>query len=110
MSSILFEIKDHTGFITLNRPDKLNAMTPTLLGELKAAFEQANSDLHRLNNDLMQLQGRRESILGRLRVLLNSELEVLKALDAGDRIPAVSAPPPNVSWSPIVALVKLKPR
>lgn len=59
-------------------------------------LEQANSDIVRLNNDLIQLQGRRESILGRLRVLLNSELEVLKALDTSDRVsPTVSASAPT---------------
>ena len=42
--TILYEIENSIVTITLNRPDKLNAMTPTLLGELKAAFEQANSD------------------------------------------------------------------
>ena len=48
-------------------------------------LEQANTDLVRLNNELIQLKGRKESLLGRLRVLLNSELEVLKALDTSER-------------------------
>jgi cell division initiation protein len=53
--------------------------------EAKAAkiVEQANSDLARLNNELMQLNTRKDSLIGRLRVLLSSELELLKTLDFG---------------------------
>jgi hypothetical protein len=53
--------------------------------EVKAAkiVEQANSDLARLNNELMRLISRKESLIGRLRVLLSSELELLKTLDLG---------------------------
>jgi 2-(1,2-epoxy-1,2-dihydrophenyl)acetyl-CoA isomerase len=42
--TILYQIENSVLTITLNRPDKLNAMTPSLLRELKQAFEQANSD------------------------------------------------------------------
>jgi 2-(1,2-epoxy-1,2-dihydrophenyl)acetyl-CoA isomerase len=42
--TILYEIENSILTITLNRPDKLNAMTPTLLRELKEAFEQADND------------------------------------------------------------------
>src|SRR5258706_9942324 len=42
--TILYTIENSILTITLNRPDKLNAMTPTLLRELKEVFEQANSD------------------------------------------------------------------
>jgi cell division initiation protein len=53
--------------------------------EAKAAkiVEQANSDLGRLNNELMRLTSRKEALIGRLRVLLSSELELLKTLDLG---------------------------
>ncbi|MBA3875122.1 MAG: enoyl-CoA hydratase/isomerase family protein [Anaerolineae bacterium] len=42
--TILYQIDNSILTITLNRPDKLNAMTPILLRELKEAFEQANND------------------------------------------------------------------
>ena len=42
--TILYEIENSVLTITLNRPEKLNAMTPTLLRELREAFEQANTD------------------------------------------------------------------
>jgi 2-(1,2-epoxy-1,2-dihydrophenyl)acetyl-CoA isomerase len=42
--SIQFELQNGMARITLNRPEKLNAMTPTLLRELREAFEQANTD------------------------------------------------------------------
>lgn len=42
--TILYEIENSVLTITLNRPEKLNAMTPTLLCELKEAFEKANAD------------------------------------------------------------------
>src|SRR6476659_2551108 len=42
--TILYQIENSILTITLNRPDKLNAMTPTLLRELKEAFEQADND------------------------------------------------------------------
>jgi len=45
--------------------------------------EQASSDLNRLNNEIMQLYARKESMIGRLRVLLSSELDLIKVLDMG---------------------------
>lgn len=53
--------------------------------EQKAAkiVEQANSDLVRMNNEIMQLYTRKESLIGRLRVLLSSELELIKTLEMG---------------------------
>jgi cell division initiation protein len=55
--------------------------------EAKAAkiVEQAASDLARMNNELRLLASRKDSLIGRLRVLLSSELDILKTLDmAGD--------------------------
>jgi cell division initiation protein len=53
--------------------------------ESKAAkiVEQANGDLTRLNTEIMQLITRRESLIGRLRVLLSSELDLIKTLEMG---------------------------
>jgi cell division initiation protein len=45
--------------------------------------EQANSDLTRMKNEIMQLYTRKESLIGRLRVLLSSELELIKTLEMG---------------------------
>lgn len=51
--------------------------------EMKAAriVEQANTDLARLQNELIQLKAKKESLIGRLRVLLSSELDLIDALD-----------------------------
>ena len=53
--------------------------------ESKAAkiVEQANSDLARKSSEIMQLGARRESLIGRLRVLLSSELDLIKTLEMG---------------------------
>jgi cell division initiation protein len=53
--------------------------------EQKAAkiVEQANSDLVRMNSELAELWSRRESLIGRLRVLLSSELDLIKTLEMG---------------------------
>jgi len=45
--------------------------------------EQANSDLARMNNEFIQMLARKESLIGRLRVLLSSELDLIKTLDMG---------------------------
>ena len=39
--TILTEIDDKLFHITLNRPDKLNALSPQLLAELKEALDEA---------------------------------------------------------------------
>jgi hypothetical protein len=36
-----------------------------------------------MNNEVMQLYSRKESLLGRLRVLLSSELDLIKTLEMG---------------------------
>jgi enoyl-CoA hydratase/carnithine racemase len=41
---IRYEIADHVLTITLNRPDRLNAFTPTMGRELIAAFDRADDD------------------------------------------------------------------
>jgi enoyl-CoA hydratase/carnithine racemase len=41
---IKYEIADHVLTITLNRPDRLNAFTPTMGRELIEAFDQADTD------------------------------------------------------------------
>jgi len=45
--------------------------------------EQAGADLARLRNELHRLNARKESLIGRLRVLLSSELDLLKTLEMG---------------------------
>jgi 2-(1,2-epoxy-1,2-dihydrophenyl)acetyl-CoA isomerase len=42
--TILYDLNGPVLTITLNRPDKLNALTAELLHELRAAFEQAGND------------------------------------------------------------------
>jgi enoyl-CoA hydratase/carnithine racemase len=41
---IRYEVTDHVLTITLNRPDRLNAFTPTMGRELIEAFDQADAD------------------------------------------------------------------
>ena len=43
-SLVLYETRDHVARITLNRPEKLNALSRELLAELIAAFERARDD------------------------------------------------------------------
>ena len=42
--NILFEIKNKIAYITINRPDKLNALNSETFGELYDAFKKANED------------------------------------------------------------------
>ncbi|MCH2661081.1 enoyl-CoA hydratase-related protein, partial [bacterium] len=41
---ILFEVRDRVAWITLNRPDVLNAMHPPMAEELCDAWEQVRDD------------------------------------------------------------------
>jgi enoyl-CoA hydratase/carnithine racemase len=43
-SHILYELRDRVATITLNRPDRLNAYTPTMRDELVAVFERIDRD------------------------------------------------------------------
>ena len=42
--TILYEARDDVGWITLHRPDKLNAWTPAMSAEMADALEKANAD------------------------------------------------------------------
>lgn len=42
--NILLEIKNKIAYITINRPDKLNALNSETFGELYDAFKKANED------------------------------------------------------------------
>src|SRR5690242_17642703 len=43
-SLVLFEVRDHVATITLNRPEKLNALSAELVEELVGAFARARQD------------------------------------------------------------------
>lgn len=43
-TDILYDVKDHVATITINRPQKLNALTAVTLNELDAAFTEAGND------------------------------------------------------------------
>src|ERR1700739_4080841 len=42
--TINYDVDGHTATITLNRPDALNALSPHMITELRAAYEEAESD------------------------------------------------------------------
>src|SRR5687768_9972705 len=46
MKYIDYAVKDRIGFITLNRPEKRNALSFDLVTELKLAFKTAEDDEH----------------------------------------------------------------
>lgn len=54
--------------------------------------EQSTVELQRLNMEMMQLRARRESLIGRLRVLLSSELDLIKTLEMGGSADLTSSP------------------
>lgn len=53
--------------------------------EMKASgiVGDANSEIAKLNNEIAQLRARKDSLIGRLRVLLSSELDLIKVLEMG---------------------------
>lgn len=52
-------------------------------GKASRIVEQASIDLTRINSHITQLRGKKDSLLGRLRVLLSSELDLIKTLEMG---------------------------
>lgn len=53
--------------------------------EVKASqmLSIANVEMGKLNNEIVQLKARKDSFIGRMRVLLSSELDLIKALEVG---------------------------
>jgi enoyl-CoA hydratase len=43
-TTLTYEVRDAKAYVTLNRPDRLNAIDDTMPGEISAAVEQANAD------------------------------------------------------------------
>src|SRR3954453_16678023 len=44
MTDIKYEVDGHKATITLNRPDALNALSPPMISELRAAYDEAEND------------------------------------------------------------------
>jgi len=43
-STLTYDVRDAKAYVTLNRPDRLNAIDDVMPGEIRAAVEQANAD------------------------------------------------------------------
>lgn len=43
-SHLIYETRDHKAYLTLNRPERLNAISDEMPGEINAAVERANDD------------------------------------------------------------------
>lgn len=43
--TVLFEVRDRVAWITLNRPDQLNAVDTRMMADLRAAFDRAEADV-----------------------------------------------------------------
>ncbi|MFM2385910.1 MAG: hypothetical protein RL660_667 [Bacteroidota bacterium] len=43
-TTLLFEVQDHIALVTINRPDKLNALNADVINELSAAVDEINSN------------------------------------------------------------------
>ncbi|MFP6772699.1 MAG: enoyl-CoA hydratase/isomerase family protein, partial [Alphaproteobacteria bacterium] len=41
---VIYSVEDGVAVVTLNRPDRLNAMTLVMAGEIRAAMQQATDD------------------------------------------------------------------
>ena len=54
---VVYEVVDDIAVITLNRPEKMNAMSATLLDELERCFDRAKRDTA-VNVALLQGAGR----------------------------------------------------
>ncbi|MCC3313618.1 crotonase/enoyl-CoA hydratase family protein [Nocardia africana] len=44
MPAVLYEVRDKRAYLTLNRPDRLNAINDDMPGEIQAAVQRANED------------------------------------------------------------------
>ena len=42
--TLKYEVKNNIGYITIDRPEALNAISMTVLKELHSVFEQVNED------------------------------------------------------------------
>lgn len=56
-TQLKYETSARRAYITLNRPEKRNALTPTLIGELRQAFQEANHD-GRVRVVVLQAEGK----------------------------------------------------
>jgi cell division initiation protein len=58
-------------------------------GELKASqiLEKARTDFSRVKEEISTLKARKESLLSKMKVLLNSEIDLIKALEIDDDEP-----------------------
>ncbi|NQV59999.1 MAG: enoyl-CoA hydratase/isomerase family protein, partial [Alphaproteobacteria bacterium] len=41
---VIYQVEDGVAVVTLNRPERLNAMTLTMAGEIRTAMQQASDD------------------------------------------------------------------
>ena len=82
--SIGYEVEGHTATVTLNRPDALNALSPHMITELRAAYDEAEND-----DDVWSLivtgTGRAFCTGADVKAIPDESLQQLQGLDAAFR-------------------------
>lgn len=93
--TIIYAVQDGVGRLTLNRPDKLNAFTVAMLGEVRAAVEAAAQD---------------EAV--HVLVITGAGRAFCAGQDLGERDRAPGTPPPDLGeslgerYNPMVAAIR----
>lgn len=81
MQQMLLQAQETTGKTYESARRDAESIIKEAETKASAIVGSANSEVAKLNNEIAQLQARKDSLIGRLRVLLSSELDLIKALE-----------------------------
>lgn len=88
---ILYEVSDRIATITLNRPDRMNAWTPVMERDVRAAMEASSADD---NVRVIVLTGAGRAFCA------GADMDALKGLDPNDVRRASNLPPFDMDRRP----------
>lgn len=90
LQQTLLQAQETTGRIQENARKEAELVVREAEARAVKMLEETSSGLVRMGNELQQLRARRDSMLGQLKVLLSSELDLIKAMENASETPASS--------------------